>query len=123
MSHVTGVALDFLNTTVVSGSLDDSIHFWSFKSQALLKRVINSGWGGVMKFELNRFNSLLAVSFGNNDLVIVDVLCRRLARRFEKAHSGSINALTFSVDGKWLVSTDNQCIIKVVIKFCFVSNF
>lgn len=105
-----------MNTIVVSGASDSSLYFWSFKTRELLKRVTNPKWNGVLKFELNRFNSLLAVSFGNNDFVIVDMLCQRLARRFENAHNGTITAFAFSPDGKWLVSSDDQGLIKVEVK-------
>lgn len=58
-------------------------------------------------------NSLLAVAVQNGSIGIVDVLCRRTARIMSDAHKASITALEFSPDGRWLLSADEDGLIKV----------
>jgi len=59
-------------------------------------------------------NSLLAVALANGELLVVDVLCRRIARRFKDAHTGAgITVLEFSPDGRWLVSADDYNVLKI----------
>jgi WD40 repeat protein len=104
-----------MNETLVSGSSDSSIHFWSFNPPRLLSRMVVGC--GVSRFRLDRYNSLLTIALDNGDIALVDVLCRRVARQFKSAHSGcKVTALEFSHDGKWLVSADDKCMLKV----CFL---
>lgn len=105
--------MDLVNHNLVTGSADGFLHFWSFKETCLLSRSQKLA-AGVTKFCLNRFNSLLAVGLSNGEIVIVDILCRRIARHFKKAHNDSlITVLEFSPDGKWLVSADSNFMLKV----------
>uniref|UniRef100_A0A915E894 Small-subunit processome Utp21 domain-containing protein n=1 Tax=Ditylenchus dipsaci TaxID=166011 RepID=A0A915E894_9BILA len=111
-SSITGLALDIMNENLVSGSSDGSIHFWSFNPPKLISRMLVAS--GVSKFCLDRYNSLLAVALENGELAIVDILCRRVARIFKNAHNGcKLTALEFSPDGRWLVSADDRCVLKV----------
>ena len=109
---MTGIVLDITNENMVSGSADGSVHFWSFNPPKLLSRLrIASGVG---RFQLDRYNSLLAIALYNGELAVVDILCRRVVRQFKTAHIGyTVTALAFSSDGKWLVSADSNCMLKV----------
>lgn len=111
--------MDLVNRNMITGSSDGFLHFWSFKETRLLSRSQKLA-AGVTKFRLSRFNGLLAVALSNGEILIVDILCRRIARHFKKAHNDAqITVLEFSPDGKWLVSADSNCLLKVIILYCF----
>lgn len=115
-SAVTGIAMDLVNRNLVSGSIDGDLHFWSFNENRLLSKIQKME-AGITKFRLSRFNALLAVALSNGELFIVDILCRRIARNFKKAHNASIiTTMEFSSDGKWLVSADSNSMLKVFYK-------
>lgn len=105
--------MDLVNSNVVSGAADGSLHFWSFNDCGLVSRVKQIG-SAVVRFRFCRFNALLAVALEDTDIVIVDILCRRIARRFKNAHGGAgITVLEFSPNGKWLISADLEGFLKV----------
>jgi len=104
--------MDLVNRNVVSGSADGYIHFWTFNPPKIFSRI-NVGVS-IVKFRLDALNSLLAVALANGELLVVDVLCRRIARRFKDAHAGArVTVLEFSPDGRWLVSADDYSVLKV----------
>lgn len=105
---------DLLNRTVVSGSSDGSVHFWTTNPPKLAARVAVAS--GISGLKLDRNNSLLAVAHCGGDISIVDVLSRKVARHIRNSGSDatvSITALEFSADGKWLVAADNKSTLKV----------
>lgn len=57
------------------------------------------------------FKNLLFFHTGPS-VAIVDVLCRRVVRSFKQVGK-ELNAITFSSDGKWLLTADNSCFIRV----------
>ncbi|KAL7072309.1 hypothetical protein ACQ4LE_008436 [Meloidogyne hapla] len=117
-SLVAGIALDILNRNVVTGSADGKIYFWKFGHPAILRSIMKVA-AAVHLFRLDLLNSLLAVGLANGEVGVVDILCRKLARRF--SHSSctdwpegtTLTALEFSSDGKWLLSADSQGFVKV----------
>ncbi|KAJ3605513.1 hypothetical protein NHX12_027559 [Muraenolepis orangiensis] len=54
---------------------------------------------------------MLAIALDNLSLVIVDTETRRVVRNF-LGHSGKINDVTFSPDGRWLISASMDCSIR-----------
>ncbi|KAH7729523.1 Utp21 specific WD40 associated domain containing protein [Aphelenchoides avenae] len=101
---VSGVVSDLVNRTVVSGSTDGSVHFWTTNPPRLVARVPVAK--GIAGLKLDRNNSLLAVATVNGGISIVDVLSRTMARQIASASSDArvnITAMEFSADGKWLV--------------------
>uniref|UniRef100_A0A914ME02 Small-subunit processome Utp21 domain-containing protein n=1 Tax=Meloidogyne incognita TaxID=6306 RepID=A0A914ME02_MELIC len=117
-SLVAGIALDILNRNVVTGSADGKIYFWKFGNPSILRSIMKVA-SGVQLFRLDLLNSLLAVGLANGEVGIVDILCRKLARRFSHSsctdwpEGSTLTALEFSSDGKWLLSADNQGFVKV----------
>ncbi len=103
--------MDLLDHNVVSGSADGYVHFWTFNPPRIYSRI--QVGVPIVKFRLDPNNSLLAVGLRSGELLVVDVLCRRVARRFKDAHSGAnITVLEFSPDGRWLLSADDARMIK-----------
>lgn len=67
MASVTGVAFDLVSQNVMSGAADGSLHFWRFKPAQLRSRMLLHA--GIVLIVLNRFNSLLAVSLENGEVI------------------------------------------------------
>uniref|UniRef100_A0A183BPF7 WD_REPEATS_REGION domain-containing protein n=1 Tax=Globodera pallida TaxID=36090 RepID=A0A183BPF7_GLOPA len=122
---VTGLALDLTNRHLVTGSDDGTIQFWHFRSPqqqqpsapALGSRL--QVQDAVQLFRLDAHNSLLAVGLRGGEVGVLDILCRRIARRFfhssciDWPQNARLTGLDFSSDGKWLVSADNLGFLKV----------
>ncbi|KAL0552091.1 hypothetical protein IC582_011187 [Cucumis melo] len=102
VGEVVGLACDSTNTHVISAGVHGDIKVWNFK-----ERDLKSRWeigSSVVKIVYHRVNGLLAVV--TDDLVIrlFDVVALRLVRKFE-GHTDRITDLSFSEDGKWLLSS------------------
>ncbi|KAJ3581142.1 hypothetical protein NHX12_017000, partial [Muraenolepis orangiensis] len=67
---------------------------------------------------------MLAIALDNLSLVIVDTETRRVVRNF-LGHSGKINDVTFSPDGRWLISASMDCSIRTwdLLSGCMVDCF
>uniref|UniRef100_F1KV81 WD repeat-containing protein 36 n=1 Tax=Ascaris suum TaxID=6253 RepID=F1KV81_ASCSU len=110
-SPVRGITLDPLNKQMISCEETGIIRFWNFST---CKRVAEIRVpSSIVRFRMSSSNSLLAVAVQNGSIGIVDVLCRRTARIMSDAHKASITALEFSPDGRWLLSADEDGLIKV----------
>jgi U3 small nucleolar RNA-associated protein 21 len=109
---VNAVVSDLCTQKLITGASDGLIRFWTIKpTKCFMQCQLPAG---VIKFKLDKSNSLLAVAAEGGALVILDALSGKIARKFLKAHVGNtITALEYSRDGKWLVSADNGGKIKV----------
>uniref|UniRef100_A0A914XT60 Small-subunit processome Utp21 domain-containing protein n=1 Tax=Plectus sambesii TaxID=2011161 RepID=A0A914XT60_9BILA len=110
-ASVVGVGSDALNQTVVTGCAGDRLKFWTFKTKKII-RTLDVG-SPIVRMTLNRDNGLLGVALANGAVGVVDVQCRRVVRRFNKAHRAPVLALAFNADGHWLVTTDAIRYMKV----------
>uniref|UniRef100_A0A914I9A7 Small-subunit processome Utp21 domain-containing protein n=1 Tax=Globodera rostochiensis TaxID=31243 RepID=A0A914I9A7_GLORO len=123
---VTGLALDLTNRHLVTGSDDGTIQFWHFRSPQQQQQSSVPALGSrlqvqdaVQLFRLDAHNSLLAVGLRGGEVGVLDILCRRIARRFfhssciDWPQNARLTGLDFSSDGKWLVSADNLGFLKV----------
>ncbi|XP_072048834.1 WD repeat-containing protein 36-like [Amphiura filiformis] len=106
---VRGVAIDGLNQVTVTGSADQTVKFWKFKTKHLLHTLdIESP---VCQMLLHRESSMLAVNTDDFTVHVVDVELRRVVRRFS-GHQNKITDLTFSQDARWLVSSSMDCTVR-----------
>ncbi|VDK49037.1 unnamed protein product [Gongylonema pulchrum] len=112
-SAVQGLALDLFNKQLVSAERDGLLRFWDFRWVKLIAELKVPS--PVVQFCMCSTNSLLAIGVGNGSIGIVDVLCRKVVRIFSGAHKSKLTALDFSPDGKWLVSADEDGLIKVCL--------
>ncbi|CAH0382177.1 unnamed protein product [Bemisia tabaci] len=101
---VTGVAVDMLNQTVISGSCDGTIKFWNFKTSASKPITQLKNLENVMFFRCHGENSLLAVAHEDFTLSVLDVESRTIVRKFT-GHHGQITDACFSPDSRWLISS------------------
>uniref|UniRef100_A0A183EWF3 WD_REPEATS_REGION domain-containing protein n=1 Tax=Gongylonema pulchrum TaxID=637853 RepID=A0A183EWF3_9BILA len=97
--------------SAVSAEQDGLLRFWDFRWVKLIAELKVPS--PVVQFCMCSTNSLLAIGVGNGSIGIVDVLCRKVVRIFSGAHKSKLTALDFSPDGKWLVSADEDGLIKV----------
>ncbi|VBB26808.1 unnamed protein product [Acanthocheilonema viteae] len=109
-SAVRGLALDILNRQLVSAEHNGLIRFWDFRSTKLVAEMQVPS--PVIRFCMSDNNSLLALGVENGSIGVVDILCRKVVRIVNGAHRSSFTALGFSPDGKWLVSADDEGLIK-----------
>jgi U3 small nucleolar RNA-associated protein 21 len=110
---VTGIAVDALNSLVVSVGADGSMRFWSFVGHELLKLPASSGdadangalkiGAAASKLVLHRDSGLAAVSCDDISVRVFDIVTRRLVRRFD-GHEHRITDLCFSADARTLVT-------------------
>ncbi|KAK4273647.1 hypothetical protein QN277_016997 [Acacia crassicarpa] len=100
--EVVGVACDSTNTLMISAGYHGDIKVWDFKGCQLKSR-----WGigrPIVKINYHRHNGLLAAVVDDYTIQLVDVVNIKLVRKFE-GHTDRITDLSFSEDGKWLVSS------------------
>jgi len=121
-----GVAADGLNQQVITGDGMGIIKFWRFKSLELIQKIALDS--ELSFFRLHRDSNLLACALENFSLALVDIDSSTVVRRF-KGHTAGISDVTFSHDGRWLVSSSLDATTRVwdlptgqcVDYFCFPS--
>lgn len=113
---VIALKSDGINSVLVSISLDSKMKFWDIFQSTLLKTVELSQTPELL--ELNRDNDLVAVSLFNGTIQVYDKSSFKLVREFnnkskENSKFAKINDLSFSKDGKWLISVSEDKSLKV----------
>lgn len=98
-SPVTGLNCDQLCTILISAQQNELL-FWNFKSTSLIDKL-------TMKHEIIRTRSnsqqnLIAITFADHSLSIVDIETRTIIREFDRQTS-RVNDVTFSSDSRWLI--------------------
>ncbi|OCT98543.1 hypothetical protein XELAEV_18010780mg [Xenopus laevis] len=107
---IRGVVVDGLNQITVTAGSDKLIKFWKFKTKELIQTTNLSVPPTAIL--LHRESAMLAVALDDFTLNIFDLETKRLVRRFQ-GHNGKINDMTFSPDGRWLLTASMDCTVKV----------
>ncbi|ETN46970.1 uncharacterized protein HMPREF1541_01160 [Cyphellophora europaea CBS 101466] len=110
-STITGIVVDNLNQNVVSSSLDGSIIFWSFNT-GLPRFHINLPNTAALILKYSPSSSLLALSCDDLCIRILDVSSQRIVRELWGC-VGPINSITFSNDGRWIVASSMDSVVRV----------
>ncbi|XP_041825971.1 WD repeat-containing protein 36 [Melanotaenia boesemani] len=106
---VRGVATDALNQLTLTTGSDWLLKFWRFKTRKQEEELkLNAA---PAKMKLHRDSGMLALALDDFTLVVVDIETRRVVRKFT-GHQGNINDMTFSPDGRWLVTAAMDCTIR-----------
>ncbi|XP_028273149.1 WD repeat-containing protein 36 [Parambassis ranga] len=106
---VRGVATDNLNQLTITTGSDWLLKFWRFKTRKQeVQLKLNTA---PAKMLLHRDSGMLALALDDFTLVVVDIETRRIVRKFA-GHHGNINDMTFSPDGRWLVSVAMDCTVR-----------
>nr|AAT68148.1 TA-WDRP-like [Danio rerio] len=106
---VRGVAVDALNQLTFSVGADHLLKIWKFKSKEHLHthRLPAAPASSL----LHRDSGMLAIALDVFAIHILDVETRRIVRKFS-GHRGQINDMTFSPDGRWLITASMDCTIR-----------
>ncbi|XP_026212164.1 WD repeat-containing protein 36 [Anabas testudineus] len=106
---VRGVATDTLNQMTLTTGSDWLLKFWRFKTKKQEEQLkLNAAPASMM---LHRDSGMLALALDDFTLLVVDIETRRIVRKFT-GHHGNINDMTFSPDGRWLVTVAMDCTIR-----------
>ncbi|XP_014881849.1 WD repeat-containing protein 36 [Poecilia latipinna] len=106
---VRGVATDTLNQLTVSCGSDWLLKFWRFKTRK--QEVVLKLNAAPASLRLHRDSGMVAMAMDDFTLVVVDMETKRIVRKFA-GHHGNITDMTFSPDGRWLVTTAMDCTIR-----------
>ncbi|XP_077398724.1 WD repeat-containing protein 36-like [Vanacampus margaritifer] len=106
---VRGVASDALNQLTLTAASDWLLKFWRFKSRKQEEQMKLNAAPASMK--LHRDSGMLALALDDLTLLIVDVETKRVVRKFA-GHHGNTNDMTFSPDGRWLITGGMDCTIR-----------
>uniref|UniRef100_A0A3P8RJC7 WD repeat domain 36 n=1 Tax=Amphiprion percula TaxID=161767 RepID=A0A3P8RJC7_AMPPE len=108
-SVVRGVATDTLNQLTLTAGFDWLLKFWRFKTKKQEEQLkLSSAPASMM---LHRDSGMLALALDDFTVVVVDIETRRIVRKFA-GHHGNINDMTFTPDGRWLVTVAMDCTIR-----------
>ncbi|RQM19103.1 hypothetical protein B5M09_005620 [Aphanomyces astaci] len=99
---VTGVAVDVLNETVVSTSLDGLVKFWSFSSHSVVGTLDLKS--PITQIELHKESGLVAVACDDFVVRVVDLSTKKVVRQL-RGHVHQVTDVTFSPDARWLVTS------------------
>lgn len=106
---VRGVAVDALNQLTVSVGADHLLKIWKFKSK---EQVHNHSLPAApASSQLHRDSGMLAIALDDFSVLILDMETRRIVRRYS-GHRGQISDMTFSPDGRWLITASMDCTIR-----------
>ncbi|NWS98442.1 WDR36 protein, partial [Mionectes macconnelli] len=106
---IRGVAVDGLNQLVITAGSEGLIKFWKFKTKELVYSTeLSSSPSAIL---LHRDSGILGIAFDDFSISVLDIETRKIVRTFS-GHHGRINDMTFSPDGRWLITSSMDCTIK-----------
>ncbi|NWI18602.1 WDR36 protein, partial [Crypturellus soui] len=106
---IRGVAVDGLNQLTITAGKEGLVKFWKFKTKDLVHSTdLSSSPSGIL---LHRDSGILAIASDDFSISVLDIETRKIVRRFS-GHHGQINDMTFSPDGRWLITSSMDCTIK-----------
>ncbi|KAI7864698.1 Utp21 specific WD40 associated putative domain-containing protein [Spinellus fusiger] len=106
---ITGVASDHTNRRLISASIDKSVKIWDFKTAQLIHTVELES--PVVHILFLRENDLLAVACDDLGIRVIDVETQKVVREFW-GHRNRITDMTFSPDGRWIVSSSLDATVR-----------
>ncbi|XP_040613975.1 WD repeat-containing protein 36 isoform X2 [Mesocricetus auratus] len=106
---VRGVAVDGLNQMTVTAGSERLLKFWNFKSKVLIHSVSLDSSPNMML--LHRDSGILGLALDDFSITVLDIETRKIVREFS-GHQGQINDMTFSPDGRWLISAAMDCSVR-----------
>ncbi|KAL2100364.1 hypothetical protein ACEWY4_004758 [Coilia grayii] len=106
---VRGVAIDGLNQLTISAGADRLLKVWKFRSHELLHT--ESLEVPPASTLLHRESGMLAIALDDFTAHVLDIETRRIVRKFT-GHRGQINDMTYSPDGRWLITASMDCTIR-----------
>lgn len=105
------MATDNLNQVVISGGFDGEVKFWHFRKTSECLKTLELG-EGISFFRFHRDSSLLCVALDDFTVCLIDADAKYVARKFS-GHKARLTDACFSPDGRWLLTTAMDCVVKV----------
>ncbi|XP_062460217.1 WD repeat-containing protein 36 [Pezoporus occidentalis] len=106
---IRGVAVDGLNQLTITAGSEGLIKFWKFKTKDLVYSAdLPCVPSGIL---LHRDSGILGIACDDFSISVLDIETRKIVRTFS-GHHGRINDMTFSPDGRWLITSSMDCSIK-----------
>ncbi|CAG8455276.1 13892_t:CDS:10 [Ambispora leptoticha] len=106
---ISGLASDPLNRFIISSSLDGTIKIWDFTSAEVINTIYISSPVTILKYQTE--SNLLATASDDLTIRVIDVDTRKIVRAFS-GHRNRITDLTFSQDGRWIISSSLDSTIR-----------
>ncbi|GBG70074.1 hypothetical protein CBR_g5707 [Chara braunii] len=107
---VTGLECHSCNKSLVSAGYEGTLKIWGFRSRAL-QAVVDVG-SPVVKLKFHSGNGLAVAVCDDQVLRLYDVENVRLVRKFD-AHMDRITDVSFSQDGRWLLSSSMDSTLRI----------
>ncbi len=108
---VSGIAVDALNQSMVSCSLDGSIRFWDFATGLQTHQLIAASYAPTA-LRYNASSGLLSLACDDLCIRVLDVETKKIVRELWGCR-GQIYDHCFSHDGRWIVSCAKDSVIRV----------
>ncbi|VDM66471.1 unnamed protein product [Strongylus vulgaris] len=113
--RITVLVVDTRGSQLITGCSGGCLKYWQVRTGKLLATMRTR-----LRIERSApcvSNSLLALACasdegGGGSVAIIDTLCRRVVRNFDNVGK-VVNALTFSSDGRWVLTADDTRYIRV----------
>ncbi|KAI8084571.1 Utp21 specific WD40 associated putative domain-containing protein [Halteromyces radiatus] len=106
---ITGLATDNINRYVISSSVDRTIKIWDFKKATIVHTITLES--PIVSIRYLRDNDLLAVVCDDLGIRVIDIETYKVVREFW-GHRNRITDLTFTPDGRWLVSSSLDATVR-----------
>ncbi|RCN48975.1 Utp21 specific WD40 associated domain protein [Ancylostoma caninum] len=112
-AKITALVVDARGSELITGCSSGRLKYWQVRTGKLLATMRTR-----LRIERSApctSNSLLAVACAGDEgasVAVIDTLCRRVVRSFTSVGK-SVNAMTFSSDGRWLLTADDMRYIRV----------
>jgi U3 small nucleolar RNA-associated protein 21 len=107
---ICGVAVDSLNQTLVSADVSGVVNFWDFTTTALKATVTLASPASFLV--VHKDANLIAFACDDFVVRVVDFATLRVVRTFS-GHRNRITDMTFSPDGRWLVTASLDRALRV----------
>lgn len=99
---VTGICIDGMNRHMVSCGLDGIVGFYDFTKLTYLGKLQLDA--PITSMIYQKTSDLVACALDDLTIVVIDVITQRVVRILY-GHSNRITGMSFSPDGRWIVST------------------
>ncbi|CAO3626997.1 unnamed protein product [Cunninghamella echinulata] len=106
---ITGLATDNISRYLISSSVDRTIKIWNMKKGDLIHSITLES--PIVAIRFLRDNELLAVVCDDLGIRVIDIQTYKVVREFW-GHRNRITDLTFSPDGRWLVSSSLDATVR-----------
>jgi U3 small nucleolar RNA-associated protein 21 len=103
MGAVRGIAVDERNSVVLSAGADGALLWWSLSKHKLLQQVALGAPASMLA--THRGSGLVAIALDDRRVVVYDLASRRRVRLLA-GHSSIVQCISFSPDGRWVVTAD-----------------